>query len=92
LTPNLALPTRVRVVLETLRLGCEPGTSRVVLDELKAADAPVRDHRRYDPNRLLPRSAMVRQVRIERRPLRPCMADVAELLERIETLTGVAAR
>jgi len=91
-TPNLALPTRVRAVLETPRLGCEPGTSRVVLDELKAADAPVRDHRRYDPNRLLPRSARVRQVRIERLPLRPYMGDVAELLERIETLTGVAAR
>jgi len=46
------------------------------------------DHYRYDPNRLLPRSAMVRQVRIERLPLRPCMGDVAELLERIETLVG----
>ena len=69
-----------------------PGWGRAMLNHLKAADAPARDPFRYDPNRLLPRSAMVRQVRIERRPLRPCMGDVAELLERIETLTGVTAR
>ena len=64
------------------------GWGRAMLNHLKAADAPARDHYRYDPNRLLPRSAMVRQVRIERLPLRPCMGDVAELLERIETLVG----
>jgi hypothetical protein len=69
------------------------GWGRAMVDYLNT-EAPVKDRDpfRYDPNRLLPRSAMVRQVRIERRPLRPCMADVAELLERIETLTGVAAR
>lgn len=65
------------------------GWGRAMLDHL-ATEAPVRDHYRYDPNRLLPSSARVRQVRIERRPLRPCMGDVAELLERIESLVEVA--
>jgi hypothetical protein len=64
--PNLVLDSRVRAVLETPRLGCKPGTSRVVIDELKAADRPARDPFRYDPNRLLPRSARVRQVRVDR--------------------------
>ena len=64
------------------------GWGRAMLNHLKAADAPARDPFRYDPNRLLPSSARVRQVRIVRLPLRPCMGDVAELLERIETLVG----
>lgn len=87
--PNLALPSRVRAVLEASPLGCAPGTSRTVIAELKAADAPARDHYRYDPNRLLPRSARVRQVRVERLRLRS-MGDVAELLERIAQLVEVA--
>jgi hypothetical protein len=65
------------------------GWGRAMLDHLKAADAPVRDHCRYDPNRLLPSSARVRQVRLEqRRPV--SMGDVADLLARIESLVEVA--
>jgi hypothetical protein len=87
--PDLALPSHVRAVLEPPRLGCVPGTSRAVIDELRAADAPVRDDRRYDPNRLLPRTARVRQVRVETLRLRS-MGQVDALLARIEQLVEVA--
>lgn len=46
-----------------------PGWARGMLAHLHA-EAPVdgRDPFRYDPNRLLPRSAMVRRVRVDRIP------------------------
>lgn len=87
--PDLTLDPHARAVLEAPRLGCEPGTSRAVIDELKAADRPARDSHRYDPARLLPSSARVRQVRVERLRLRG-MGEVAELLERIAQLVEVA--
>lgn len=89
--PSLELSRTARTALEAPRLNCAPGTSRVVIDELKAADRPVRDPFRYDPNRPLPSSARVRQVRVESCRVRT-VDDVAELLERIEQLVGVAAR
>jgi len=83
----------LRAQIETKPLPTPPapkplGWGRAMLDHLNT-EAPVRDRDpfRYDPNRLLPRSARVRQVRVERLRLRS-MGDVAELLERIEALTG----
>lgn len=52
-----------------LPLGTPP-RSVGVLAELRAADrTTTADHRRYDPDRLLPRTAMVRRVVLERVPL-----------------------
>jgi hypothetical protein len=57
-----------------------PGWARGMLNHLHA-EAPVdgRDPYRYDPNRLLPRSAMVRRVCVDRIPQdRPELAPVSQ--------------
>lgn len=91
--------TKLRAVAESRPLPTAPapkpiGWGRAMVDYLKI-EAPVRDRDRdpfrYDPNRLLPSSAMVRQVRVERIRLRD-MGRVTDLLERIAQLVEVAAR
>lgn len=42
-----------------------PGVSAAAIVEMRAADGPDYHHR-YDPDRLLPRTAMVRRVRVDR--------------------------
>lgn len=66
------------------------GWGRAMVDYLNT-EAPVKDRDpfRYDPNRLLPCSAMVRQVRVDRIRLRD-MGSVTDLLQRIEQLVEVA--
>jgi hypothetical protein len=66
------------------------GWGRAMVDYLNT-EAPVKDRDpfRYDPNRLLPRSAMVRQVRVDRLRLRS-MDDVTNLLNRIAQLVEVS--
>jgi len=61
------------------------GWGRAMVDYLNT-EAPVKDR---DPNRLLPRSAMVRQVRVDRLRLRS-MDDVTNLLNRIAQLVEVS--
>ena len=66
------------------------GWGRAMVDYLKT-EAPVRDRDpfRYDPDRLVPASTLVRQVRVDRIRLRN-MGQVTDLLERIAQLVEVS--